>query len=147
MLLWRISRHRELSGAGGLRAPGRWHNRGAAIVYLAESPAGALLETCVHTSSNDVPPSYTLLALQTGESTSLETLDPNTLPANWIDHLKVTRDIGSEWLRSLRSALFRVPSALVPATFNVLLNPSHPDAAQIQIEAAHDFPFDLRIKR
>src|SRR5580698_5138242 len=106
MLLWRISRHRELSGAGGLRAPGRWHNRGAAIIYLAESPAGALLEACVHTSSNDVPPSYTLLGLEAEESISLETLDPNTLPANWIDHLKVTRDIGSEWLRSLRSALF-----------------------------------------
>jgi RES domain-containing protein len=56
MILWRISRHRDLSGAGGMRAAGRWHEAGRPVVYLAESPAAALLEVCVHTSANDVPP-------------------------------------------------------------------------------------------
>jgi len=31
------------------------------VVYVAESPAGALIETCVHTSANDIPPSFTML--------------------------------------------------------------------------------------
>jgi len=147
MLLWRISRHWDLKGAGGLHAPGRWHHRGAPVVYLAETPAGALLEVCVHTSANDVPPSYTLLALQVEESISMETLDASTLPPDWIDHVKVTREIGSAWLQSQRSALFRVPSALLPATFNVLLNPVHTDAARIIIDSAYNFPLDPRIKR
>jgi len=38
-MLWRVSRHRDLAGAGGLRAPGRWHERGLPVVYLAETPA------------------------------------------------------------------------------------------------------------
>ena len=147
MLLWRISRHLDLNGKGGLYAPGRWHHRGAPIVYLAETPAGALLETCVHTSANDVPPSYTLLALQVDDSISQETLDRNTLPPDWMDHLKVTREIGSAWLRSMRTALLRVPSALVPATLNVLLNPLHGDAAKIKIDGSFSYPFDPRIKR
>lgn len=147
MLLWRISRHLDLNGRGGLYASGRWHHRGAPIVYLAETPAGALLETCVHTSANDIPPSYTLLALLVEDSISLEALEAKTLPPDWIDHLKVTREIGSEWLRSLRTALLRVPSSLVPATFNVLLNPLHADAAKITIDAAYSYPFDPRIKR
>lgn len=147
MVLWRISRHRDLSGKGGLYASGRWHHRSAPIVYLAESPAGALLEACVHTSANDVPPSYTLLALQVEPSISLETLDVSTLPSEWIESAEVTREIGSAWLQSTRSALFRVPSALLPATFNVLLNPLHADSAKIKIESAYDFPFDPRIKR
>jgi RES domain-containing protein len=147
MLLWRISRHRELSGEGGLRAPGRWHHRGAAIVYLAESPAGALLEACVHTSANDIPPGYTLLALRAEDSIPFETLEVATLPPDWIDHVKVSREVGSAWLRSMRSALLRVPSALVPATWNVLLNPSHPEAGKIAIEAVYEFPFDPRIKK
>ena len=117
------------------------------VVYLAETPAGALLEVCVHTSANDVPPSYTLLALQVEESISMETLDASTLPPDWIDHVKVTREIGSAWLQSQRSALFRVPSALLPATFNVLLNPVHTDAARIIIDSAYNFPLDPRIKR
>jgi RES domain-containing protein len=60
MVLWRISRHRELSGTGGLRASGRWHHAGHRIVYLAESPAGALLEVCAHTSAHDIPPDFLL---------------------------------------------------------------------------------------
>ncbi|HTZ94975.1 MAG TPA: RES domain-containing protein [Terriglobales bacterium] len=147
MLLWRISRHFDLHGKGGVYAPGRWHHRGAPIVYLAESPAGALIEACVHTSANDVPPSYTLLALQVEESISRETVDPKTLPEDWIDHVKFTRDIGSGWLESLRTALLRVPSALIPVTFNVLLNPLHADAAKIKVDAAYSYPFDPRIKR
>jgi RES domain-containing protein len=147
MLLWRISRHLDLNGRGGLYAPGRWHHRGAPIVYLAETPAGALLETCVHTSANDIPPSYTLLALQMEDSISLETLDNNTLPPDWMDQPKVTREMGSAWLKSMRAALLRVPSALLPTTFNVLLNPLHADAEKIKIDAAYSYPFDPRIKR
>jgi RES domain-containing protein len=145
--LWRVSRHRDLKGAGGLRAPGRWHERGLPVVYLAESPAGALLESCAHTSANDVPPRYTLLTLEVEGRVATSHLNVNTLPKDWIERQEVTREIGSAWLRDGRSALFRVPSALVPATFNVLLNPLHPDAARIRIQSAVQYPFDPRIKK
>jgi RES domain-containing protein len=145
--LWRVSQHQELQGVGGLRAPGRWHERGSPIVYLSETPAGALLEACVHTSANDVPPKYTLLHVDVADSVSLEMLDVSTLPDDWPDRPDVTQNIGSAWLDSRRTALLRVPSALVPATFNVLLNPVHADAAGVRIQTATQFPFDLRIKR
>src|SRR5271166_794776 len=147
MLLWRISRHRDLSGAGGLRAPGRWHERGSRVVYLADTPAGALLEACVHTSAGDVPPKYTLLAVSVADDVSIETVDASTLPSDWAEDLEVTREIGSAWLRSHRSALLRVPSALVPATFNYLLNPLHADAARIRVQSVFEYPFDPRIKK
>lgn len=147
MLLWRISRHRDLSGAGGLRTPGRWHDRGLPVVYLSESPAGALLETCVHTGANDVPPTYLLLAVAAAEGTPLESLAGGTLRPDWFERVEATRKLGTEWLRSLRSALLRVPSALVPDTYNVLLNPIHPAAAGVRIESVYEYPFDPRIKR
>ena len=115
------------------------------IVYLAETPAGALLEACVHTSANDVPPRYTLLAIDVPPRISREAV--GELRADWAGHLELTREIGSAWLRLMRSGLLRVPSALVPATFNVLLNPSHPDAGQMRIAAAYDYPFDPRLKK
>ena len=125
MLLWRISRHRDLSGAGGLRAPGRWHEPGTRVIYLAGTPAGALLEACVHTSAGDVPPKYTLLAVAVKDAVSIETVDVSTLPANWAESPDVTREIGSAWLRSQRSALLRVPSALVPASVNYQIGRAH----------------------
>jgi len=147
IILWRVSRHRDLQGAGGLRAPGRWHERGVPVVYLAETPAGALLEACVHTSANDVPPNYTLLRIEVGDEVLLESLAVNTLPADWPERTDVTQEIGGGWLRAGRTALFRVPSALVPATFNVLLNPLHPQAASIRIQSVIEYPFDPRIKK
>jgi RES domain-containing protein len=147
MMLWRVSQHRELRGAGGLRAPGRWHERGVPVVYLAESPAGALLETCVHTSANDVPSNYTLLGVEADARVSVERLDVNTLPADWIKRLELTRGIGSAWLREQRSCWLRIPSALVPATFNVILNPLHRDSKRLRIKSVVRYPFDPRIKK
>ena len=147
MVLWRISRHRDLDGLGGLRAPGRWHERGLPVVYLAETAAGALLEVCVHTAANDVPPSYTLLEVTVPTPISVETISVDSLPQNWSEDLQVSRAVGSEWLRSSRSALLRVPSVLVPATFNILLNPAHSDSKKITISSVLEYPFDLRLKR
>jgi len=145
--LWRVSQHRDLKGVGGLRAPGGWHERGLPVVYLAESPAGALLEACAYTSANDVPPKYTLLALEVDARVSVESVDVSKLPPNWPEDLYKTREIGSAWLRSGRTALLRVPSALVPSTFNVVLNPLHADAARVRIQSAVQYPFDPRIKK
>lgn len=147
MVLWRISRHRDLDGLGGLRAPGRWHDRGLPVVYLAETAAGALLEVCVHTAANDVPPSYTLLEVTVPTATTVEAINVDSLPQDWSEDLEATRAIGSEWLRSTRSALLRVPSILVPATFNVLLNPTHLDSKQIAVTSVLEYPFDPRLKR
>jgi RES domain-containing protein len=145
MVLWRISRHRDLNGAGGLRAGGRWNHPDHPIVYLAESPAGALLEVCVHTAANDVPSDFALLRI---EGRDLEVLSIATaeLPKNWRDRIEVTRDIGTRWLNRRESVLLRVPSALVPQTANFLFNPLHPDAKMFQIVETVVYPFDARIK-
>jgi RES domain-containing protein len=141
MILWRISRHRDLSGAGGLRASGRWHSAGTPIVYLAVSPSAALLEVCVHTSANDVPPEFTLLKIE-GPNRRAMVVRPEDLPQDWRVRPEVTRDLGMEWLRKKEGVLLQVPSALVPETTNFLFNPVHSDAAEVHINDAFAYPFD-----
>jgi RES domain-containing protein len=145
MILWRISRHRDLSGIGGLRAAGRWHHAGHAIVYMTETPASALLEVCVHTSANDVPPEFTLLKIE-GPNVETLVIEIDTLPKNWQTQLEVTRDLGSTWLEGNENVLLRVPSAIVPETANFLFNPSHKLAMTFRITDAFPYPFDLRLK-
>lgn len=116
-------------------------------MYLAETPAGALLEVCVHTAANDVPPSYTLLEVTFPAKIAIEAVDSTSLPRDWPENLEATRAIGSEWLRSMRSALLRIPSAIVPATYNVMLNPGHPDFKHIKVGSSTEYPFDARLKR
>jgi len=148
VIVWRISNYLDLSGKGGLRAPARWHNAGAPIVYTASSPASALLEVLVHLELNDpehLPDSYQLLRIAVPDSISITELDEGGLDPNWRSLIEITRAIGDEWLRNSDSALLGVPSAIVPHTQNYLINPAHRDTRKIKINAHGSFPFDFRL--
>ena len=145
MVLWRISRHQDLAGIGGLRAGGRWHYPGHPIVYLSESPASALLEVCVHTAANDIPPNVTLLKVE-GPDIAVASISEDALGLDWRENVEATRDFGSAWLRESEALLLRVPSAIVPQTSNFLFNPLHVDAKRFVIAEVFLWPFDVRLK-
>lgn len=147
MILWRISNHANLRGIGGLHAPGRWHTRGHLIIYLAESPASALLEALVHfeIDRDDLPEAYQLLKIEAQDAVSADAVTLDSLPEGWKDSEAVTRMIGDEWLRVGRTALLRVPSAILPETWNWLLNPRHADSSRVQILSADTYHHDSRL--
>jgi RES domain-containing protein len=144
--LWRISNYPFLSGEGGLLYSARWHTAGHRIVYLAESPAGAVLEALVHLELDEIdwPRSYQLMQVEYAEGLNVEALKP-TPSKNWKTSLAVTRRIGDEWLHAGRSALARVPSAILPETWNVLLNPDHANAKRIRIVRTLRAEYDPRL--
>jgi RES domain-containing protein len=78
------------------------------------------------------------------EGLNVETLKP-TPAKSWRTSLAATRKLGDEWLRARRSALARVPSAILPETWNVLLNPDHSDAKQVRILRAIRAEYDPRL--
>ena len=147
MFLWRISNYVNLDGRGGLLASARWHTEGRRVVYLAETPAGALLEHLVHLELNParLPKSYRLLKAEVPDRVQLATLTPDDLSENWATDHVATRTLGDEWLASRATALLRVPSAVLPETFNVLLNPDHADAASVAVQWHTEFPWDTRL--
>ncbi len=73
---------------------------------------------------------------------SLEALpdnwSPDPVPSN-------VQEIGSSWASARQSAVLVVPSAVVPQEHNFLLNPQHPDFAQIRIGPSTEFDFDPRL--
>ena len=147
MILWRISNHPSLDGKGGLKWPGRWHTAGQPVVYCASAPAAALLEMLVRLQSplSEFPVPYRLLQISAAESVSREAV--GELPRDWMDDVQQTRAIGDEWLRSGRSVFLSVPSAVVPYTSNVMLNPLHPDAAAVTILGTSEHVVDARLVR
>lgn len=146
MDLWRLSRFSALTGTGGLRLSGRWHTAGQPIVYLAESVPGAMLEVLVHLlEDGTIPPDYRLLRIGVADPDLMESISPGQTSAAWRDDVTVTQRIGNQWLAERRTALLRVPSVIAPATFNVLLNPLHPDAPGVQIAETLNFTWDDRL--
>jgi RES domain-containing protein len=103
------------------------------------------LEVCVHTAGADTPPDFTLLKIE-GPAAKVRLVETSALPTGWQESLGITREIGAAWLRERDTVLMRVPSAIVPHTFNLLLNPLHPEAKMFRIAETFTYPFDRRIK-
>jgi RES domain-containing protein len=146
VILWRVSNHSRLDGGGGLSAPGRWHTTGRRIVYCAPNPATALLDVLINAKVHieDVPVEYRYLEIEPPDALAIEDADTSALGPAWRTDLEATRRAGDEWLRSSRTALFRVPSVIVPAAWKVLINPQHPDSAQALVVRIHPYGFDPR---
>ena len=147
MVLWRIGNHTSLSGDGGLRASGRWHTRGRRVVYCAQTPAAALLEILAHLEIEigGLPVRYRLLRIDAPEDTAVVQVLTHDLPSDWLENAEATRAIGDGWLASGSSPLLTVPSSIVPETFNVLLNPAHPDARRIVVVRVSEHVVDPRL--
>src|SRR4029077_164484 len=147
MQLWRISNHASLSGDGGLLASARWHSRGKRIVYLADHPASALLEVIVHLEvrAESLPDGFQLLKIDVPDDLVVDQPDKRELPADWRERVSLTQEIGDVWLNAGSTSLLRVPSAIVPETYNYLLNPVHAHTARIVIASAIRTAFDARL--
>ena len=141
MILWRLTRRpfADLTGEGGRLYPGRWHSPGRLIIYTATEPALAVLEVRVNLDLpfNLLPEDYVLVRMEAPDRLSME--DVWELPPQ-------PRAFGDAWLASRRTALLCVPSVVVPVVAsNMLINPLHPDAAQLTIEKIIPYSFDARL--
>lgn len=137
MLVARIcdSDFAALDGAGGNVASGRWNLKGTPIVYTAGSVALAALERRVHAKSAI---DYALLSIEI----------PDTLPIQAVDYIpdfETSQKLGDQWLRRTETAVMRVPSVIVPDSYNFLLNPRHPLFGVIRVRSASPFVFDSRL--
>jgi len=117
--IWRISNFGDLSGVGGLKADGRWHDRGRHAVYAADHPASALLEVMVHLEIDfeDLPTTYQLLGIDVPDDVAVETVsltDIERMSQDWADDPRVTRGLLRPWFDEARTAMVSVPSVIVP---------------------------------
>ena len=148
---WRLTKAKygpsALSGYGSMLHRGRWHHKGVPVVYAAESPALALLETMVHVEEADLLAFAFVVVPVRFDAVHLLVLSEDDLPEDWNawPHPVSTQRLGTRWLEEQRSVVLRVPSAVVPHQSNYLINPTHPDFAQLGVGPAESFPIDPRL--
>ena len=144
MILWRISNYADLSGRGGMLAPGRWHKQGRQIVYCCDHPSTTLLEVIVHTDPEDIPSEYTLLKINCPDNLPTRIVDDRDVD---LSDLEATQEFGSALLLEKEACLIDVQCVIMPEARNLLINPSHPRAGEIVIEDVKRYPFDSRLIR
>jgi RES domain-containing protein len=76
----------------------------------------------------------------------VETFATSDLPADWNEEPPPpsTAEIGDRWVKESRSAVLELPSVIIPAEPNYLLNPAHSDFKRIRIGKPTPFSFDPR---
>jgi RES domain-containing protein len=134
-------------GEGSRLYGGRWTSPGHRAVYVASTTCLALLETIVHAPSTLLPV-YVIVPLQF-DSRFVSRIEARPLPSAWRTHPfpAELQNIGDEWLASGRSAVLRVPSAVVPEESNFLLAPEHRDFRRILIGKPFTLSLDARLGR
>lgn len=155
MILWRscnASISGVFDGTGGLLAAGRWHSRGQAITYSSSVPSLTLLERLVHVDDPALLPPLAVVAYEAPDELETEEVALAALPVDWRDDTILTRKLGDEWIRSKRTPLLHVPSAILPLPDipdrNIIINHAHPDIRHINILRTHTpFAFDARLLR
>lgn len=118
------------------------------MVHTAESQSLATLEALVHLELEDLPGDYCAVGIDIPDDLARRVMNPADLPADWreVPGPGSLKDLGTAWLRSGREAVLRVPSAIIPGEWNLLLNPEHPDAARLWPGVPMPFAFDPRLK-
>ena len=112
------------------------------VIVLA---ARATLLVHLELSPDMIPGSYELLKIQAPDSVSREHVPPSSLTGEWRTKPAETRSIGDRWLAGQNSALLQIPSAIMPETWNWMLNPSCSDASELVIEWNRRSSLDLRL--
>lgn len=150
LTVWRIiPEHRAESafdGEGARLFGGRWNSPGHRVVYTAESRALAALEILIHLTPQSMKRPLQLIGVEIRPDW-IEAIPPKKLPRDWRAPIPPTADkhLGDEWIRSARSPVLQVPSAVIPEECNYLLNPNHPALANLRVAPGVPFAFDPRL--
>lgn len=148
MRIYRIGdeRHPLWDGMGAALVGGRWNSSGRPVLYGSLSYACAMLEILAHAGIGRIPASHRFIVVDVPDGVSVESHDAAALPPHWdADGSTSARAFGDLWLAEARSAVLIVPSVVARLDWNVLVNPLHPDAANLSVSSPEPVAWDQRL--
>lgn len=150
-MVWRLVTARfaasAFSGEGARLYGGRWNRKGVPMVYTSATQSLAMLEMLVQ--DDPLRARYVAIPSTIPDEVEVARLTVDELPADWrgLGARGALQELGTAWARGLSTAVLAVPSAVVPAESNYLLNPLHSDFGRIEIGELGPFVTDPRLFR
>jgi len=116
------------------------------MVYTSGSISLAAMELLVHLEDYKLLEKYMCIPAEFEDSLCVK-IAPASLPSDWNSHPAPysTKEIGSEWVTGMRSAILIVPSVVVPSEYNFLINPLHQDFKKITVGKPREFKYNPRL--
>lgn len=147
MKVYRISNEKyteHLNGEGAYRVGGRWNSKGVRMVYTSTSIALASLEVLVHTDGLPLRNGLILLTFEIPNK-YIQLLENPPLNWNEIPPKGAAKIVGDEFISSNKLLGLKVPSAIIPEEYNVLLNPLHKYMEKVDLVSSRGYAFDGRL--
>jgi RES domain-containing protein len=150
MRTWRLTRavysSDPLSGYGAALAGSRWNSPGVRMAYTSTSRPLAVLEMLVHVSRDTVPADPILIPIDVPDALVAEA---TAVPSDWAELAfgPNARGFGDRWVLERASVALLVPSVVLPAERNLLINPTHPAVRRVKAQSPEAFAFDRRLLR
>lgn len=151
IVAWRLTKARHAAiafdGEGARLEGGRWNPKGIPAVYLSDHPALAALEAFIHLKGAVTKIEFVMYRVEIPIEVPVLALTVADLPAGWRNEppSPETMAFGEKWVREGKATVLKVPSVLVPAAANLVLNPRHKGFSKVRIGQAEKFSFDPRM--
>ncbi len=127
----------------------RWNLEGQRVIYAGSSRALSALELMVHRNAVAAAQEHRVMVIGLNVSpNAIKNIAIGDLPTNWRTLAGYPRlqYIGSRWYKFAESLVLRVPSVIIPAEFNYVINANHPDFdSMISLKTTEDYFWDTRL--
>lgn len=149
MELFRISKSDKADKLLASGRQNRWNLNGQYVIYSASTRSLAALELVVHRNSVSVMDQYRMMVISVpDEEQLLNQVMKSELPVQWrsMAAYEFLQKIGSEWYKKQRSLILKVPSAVIPMEYNMIINTEHPDfPGSVTLVRLEDYFWDSRL--
>jgi RES domain-containing protein len=150
MIAYRIAdaRHAIFDATGATLHGGRWNSVGVAVIYAAETYAGALLEVLVHANLSQPPKNQRVVRIVIPDEVAVEAVSIDRVEDWDAVDMKTSRAFGDRWTQENRTAILRVPSVITNGRENnITFNPAHSQFALIKAGDPEPVHWDARLFR
>ena len=151
-LVWRLTRRihatpptRAFDGVGAELRGGRWNKIGTRAAFASSTRSLAALEYLAHVDPERLPADLVFA----GAALDDDAIQTSALPDDWdVVGSASAAEFGDRWLRRRRRLALSVPSVIIRAERNYVINPLHPDAEHLRVQPTLEpFSFDDRLIR
>ena len=149
MEVFRISNKKHSKKLSSSGVANRWNIKNEFVLYTGSSKSLSTLELVVHRNSISQFPNYEVMIISIADDEELiEQVPIKSLPKDWrkFEKYHELQKIGSEWYKSKRSLILKVPSAVIPKEFNYVINTMHSVfEKKVKLVRNEDYFFDGRL--
>lgn len=148
--VWRITSEKyadsAFSGEGAKEYGGRFNSVGTPVIYTSESISLATLELLAKAGRRQRLSDRVVLPAAFDKKRVIA-YEEKDLPDGWDErpHGPASQKVGNQWVESEASVVLKVPSVVVPAEYNYLINPRHPEFEELEIGEPRPLEPDPRL--